>query len=343
MILSRTAYRLSVAVATWAGLSQAASNYAIADIFDPKNFFTEFDFFSQADPTNGFVKYVDASTANRDGLAGFAKGSVYLGVDHKNTTDAGRSSVRVTSKKAFTKGLFIADIAHMPAGSTNAGSCGLWPAFWMFGPNWPNSGEIDILEGVNTQANNSITLHTSGNCRMTNKGSLASTKLSNADCFGNLGCKQDTAVANTYGAGFNAAGGGVYALEWTDDTISVWFFTRGSSLATRLSRDANNSVSDTSSFGQPLATFVGGDGCSIDGHFKDHNIVLNTGFCGDWAGKVWSDDKTCSALASTCEEYVGANPSAFTQAYWLVNSIKVYQQDAAASKGGKRKGMRFAA
>ncbi|KAK0730492.1 concanavalin A-like lectin/glucanase domain-containing protein [Lasiosphaeris hirsuta] len=342
MLFSRAAYRLSVA-ATWAGLAQAASIYAIADVFDSKNFFTEFDFFSQADPTNGFVKYVDAATANREGLAGFAKGGVYLGVDYKNTTDTGRSSVRVTSKKAYTKGLFIADIAHMPASSTNTGSCGLWPAFWMFGPNWPNSGEIDILEGVNTQANNSITLHTSGNCRMTNRGSLSGTKLANADCFGNLGCKQDTAVANTYGASFNAAGGGVYALEWTDEAISVWFFTRGSSMATSLSRGANNSVPGTSHFGQPLATFVGGSGCSIDGHFKDHNIVLNTAFCGDWAGKVWSDDETCSALASTCEEYVGSNPSEFTQAYWLLNSIKVYQQGATIPKRRERKGLRFAA
>jgi hypothetical protein len=23
--------------------------------------------------------------------------------------------------------------------------CGTWPAFWMFGPDWPNGGEIDTL------------------------------------------------------------------------------------------------------------------------------------------------------------------------------------------------------
>lgn len=37
--------------------------------------------------------------------------------------------------KLIGKGVFIADIAHMPGGA-----CGSWPAFWMFGPNWPNSG-----------------------------------------------------------------------------------------------------------------------------------------------------------------------------------------------------------
>lgn len=35
---------------------------------------------------------------------------------------------------------------------------------WMYGPNWPASGEIDIIEGVNLNTHNSITLHTSPGC-----------------------------------------------------------------------------------------------------------------------------------------------------------------------------------
>lgn len=43
-------------------------------------------------------------------------------------------------KKLTRKGVFIADIEHMPGGV-----CGIWPAFWMFGPNWPNSGLVFIV------------------------------------------------------------------------------------------------------------------------------------------------------------------------------------------------------
>lgn len=53
-------------------------------------------------------------------------------------------------------------------------------------------------------------------------------------------------------------------------------------------------------------------------------IVFDTTFCGDWAGNVWGSSATCSKLASTCEAYVGANPAAFSEAYWLINSVKVY-------------------
>jgi hypothetical protein len=31
---------------------------------------------------------------------------------------------------------------------------------WTLGPNWPSSGEIDIIEGVNSQKANSMALHT---------------------------------------------------------------------------------------------------------------------------------------------------------------------------------------
>ncbi|SPQ18874.1 1cd3fd05-b2d5-48a6-a435-eb4b6ae0545c [Thermothielavioides terrestris] len=312
---------------------RAASQYGLVDVYDASNFFTEFDFFTQPDPTNGFVKYVDAATANRDGLAGFTEGGVYLGVDYTNTTTTGRRSVRLTSKKAYTKGLFIADIAHMPAGATGSGSCGLWPAFWMFGPNWPNSGEVDVIEGVNSQTSNSVSLHTGAGCTISNTGTISTTKLLAANCQGNEGCTQQTTSSDNYGTGFNAAGGGVYAVEWTSAAIKVWFFPRGSSAATQLAAGATSSSSssstasspDPSTFGPPLAAFVGGPTCSIDQHFANHNLVFDTTFCGDWAGRVWADDETCSALASTCEDFVGQNPGAFTQAYWLVNGLRVYQ------------------
>ncbi|KAK4154625.1 glycoside hydrolase [Chaetomidium leptoderma] len=325
--------------------ARAASNYNMVDVFDATNFFNEFDFFTQPDPTHGFVQYVDAATASRDGLAGFTEGGVYLGVDYTNTTTTGRPSVRVTSKKAYTKGLFIADIAHMPAGSAGSSSCGLWPAFWMFGPNWPTSGEIDIIEGVNSQTANSVTLHTAAGCSVSNAGSLASTKLLSADCQGNEGCTQDTRASdNNYGPGFNAAGGGVYALEWTDAAIKVWFFPRGTDIATQLSSSSSSSSSspspetstktpDPTTFGTPLAVFAGSN-CSIDQHFADHSLVFDTTFCGDWAGKTWASDAACAALADTCEAYVGANPAVFSEAYWLVNDVRVYQTAGSGSGSG---------
>jgi len=56
----------------------------------------------------------------------------------------GRDSIRISSRKAYDEGIFVLDLAHMPAG------CATWPAFWTLsqaGP-WPNGGEIDIIEGM---------------------------------------------------------------------------------------------------------------------------------------------------------------------------------------------------
>jgi len=320
----------------FASSAQAAAAYALADNYNHTNFFSAFEFFEDEDPTQGFVNYVDAETASREGLAGYTNGGIYLGTDYTNKTTTGRHSVRLTSKKTWTQGLFVADIAHMPAGPTDAGSCGIWPAYWTLGPNWPNGGEIDILEGVNEQDTNAVTLHTAEGCTITNTGSIASTKLGNGDCYGNIGCKQTTTGENNYGARFNKAQGGIYVIEWADDHISAWFFSRSAEIPPQLmttgSGTGGNGTTaapttiDTASFGQPLAKFVGGPGCSISEHFKEHAIVINTSFCGQWAGKVWSDSETCSALGDSCDAYVGENPEAFSDAYWLFNSIRVYQQ-----------------
>jgi len=300
-----------------AGLAASpASGYKLVDKYDDANFFHEFDFFNAPDPTHGFIQYQSANSANADKLAGFAQSGVYLGLDHTTANPAGgRASVRVSSRKTYTHGLFIADIAHAPSST-----CGVWPAFWLTDEAaWPNHGEIDVIEGVNAAMSNIITLHTGPGCTVTNG---ASGNLKDGNCNaggGNMGCSQDTKAP--YGDAFNDVGGGVYAMEWTADAISVWHFPR-----TAIPADALSASPNPATWGAPTAKFVGGAGCDIDSHFKNHKIIFNIATCGDWAGQVWASDPECSALAKTCNDYVGANPAAFTNAYWLINSVGVFQQ-----------------
>ncbi|KAL1997583.1 hypothetical protein VTN02DRAFT_1415 [Thermoascus thermophilus] len=119
----------------------AATPYQLVQSFEGGRFFDGFDFYTGPDPTHGYVQYVDQATALSSGLAQITpNGSVYLGVDSQTTLDptsAGRSSVRVQSKQTYSQGLFVADILHMPDSV-----CGVWPAFWTVGNNWPAGGEI---------------------------------------------------------------------------------------------------------------------------------------------------------------------------------------------------------
>ena len=320
---SQTFMRLWSSIACIAGLAEAG--YTIEDVYNSTNFFSEFGFFTGTDPTGGFVKYASSSVANTASLGAISNNAVYLGVDHTTVNpEGGRAAVRLSSNKNYTHGLFVADISHMPGGI-----CGVWPAFWTFGPNWPSSGEIDIIEGVNLAATDTITLHTSSGCTMSNTGSISSSNLTQSNCNagnGDDGCGSTTADTRNFGAGFNANGGGVYAMEWTSLAISVWFFVRSS-----IPEDIASGNPNPSGWGAPTAEFSG-SGCDIDQHFMKHNIVFDTTFCGQWAGKIWSEDKTCSALGTTCDGYVGATPAAFAQAYWMINSVKVYQAPTAAGK-----------
>ncbi|TVY48138.1 Endo-1,3(4)-beta-glucanase [Lachnellula occidentalis] len=306
MHASTSLVRLSAALCLAAGTAKA---YTLTDTFDKTNFFDDWTFFTAADPTGGFVE-----------SCGVQHAGVYLGVDHTTMNPTGgRDSVRVTSNKAYNHGLFIADLAHMPDSE-----CGVWPAFWTVGPNWPAAGEIDIIEGVNDATTDSATLHTSSGCTMQSTGSLASSILTTGDCNSGTGCGMTTVDSSNYGTGFNAGGGGVYAMEWTSTAINVYFFPRAAGIPSDITSGSPNPANWT----KPIAAFSG-SGCDIDQHFMNHNLVFDTTFCGQWAGEVWGANSKCSALASTCNAYVAGNPTAFASSYWLINSVKVYQASAA--------------
>jgi hypothetical protein len=141
---------------------------------------------------------------------------------------------------------------------------------WMVGPDWPNNGEIDIIEGVNSATANTRTLHTDAGCSLSNSTPSYSGALVTPNCDvnapGQAGCSIDATSSHTFGSGFNAIGGGVYATEWTSAAISIYFFPRGA-----IPTDISSGNPDPSSWGQPQATFSGG--CNIDSHVLDQQIV----------------------------------------------------------------------
>lgn len=101
--------------------------------------------------------------------------------------------------------------------------CGTWPAFWSIGAkrSWPAGGEIDILEGVNGVAGNAYTLHTVAGCSRTTGQSGATSLALTEDCQYQPGCTFKDKQDNSFGPGFNKAGGGVYAAYYSDEGIKV--------------------------------------------------------------------------------------------------------------------------
>ena len=303
-------------------LQLSIAGYVLTDDYSKDAFFGNFTAFTGGDPTQGFVQYTNYQDATTKGLIGsvanYDKAS-YVGVDYVTKTTTGRASVRLTSQKSFNHGLFIADIAHMPGGL-----CGVWPAFWLVGPSWPINGEIDILEGVNAQQANQMTLHTNAGCTINKSGfsgvvNTTSCDGNAADQPKNAGCAIESQDDATYGTGFNAAGGGVYATEWNSSAISTWFFPRS-----KIPSDISSNNPSPSNWGMPVAMFAGA--CDIDAHFKDMQIVFDTTFCGVWASKSWGQQAECKAMAPTCESHVGQMTGYFKDAYWLVNSVKVFEE-----------------
>lgn len=308
--------------------ARQSQTYQLAESWQGESFINDWNFFDGADPTNGYVTYVNQSFAKQSGLVKVTEsGSFYMGVDYESTLNpngAGRESVRIESKNYYTEGLYVIDIEHMP-GSI----CGTWPAFWSVGKNWPNDGEIDIIEGVNLQKANKIVLHTSGSCDVSGSNDMTGT-LSSSECgeaSGTVGC----VVKGTNGSSgdpFNESGGGVYAMEWTDTFIKIWFFPRSQIPASLASGNP-----DTSSFGTPMAHLQGS--CDFAERFKAQKLIIDTTFCGDWAGNVFAES-TCpmsdpSSPMQSCVNYVAQNPAAFKEAYWEINSIKIYQYGVSAA------------
>ncbi|WVF66337.1 hypothetical protein IAT40_001077 [Kwoniella sp. CBS 6097] len=282
--------------------------------YEGKTFFDGWDFFTKPDPTHGLVNYIDGPSA-------FARGNVFwtgdgkpgIQADHWSNLPVGtpRDSVRITTKSLFSGGLIIVDLALTPWG------CGVWPAIWTLGyeGEWPTTGEIDILEGIQAMTNN----HTLPGCEINQTAGLYTGTLGNTVCdstTGGSGCTIVSPSASSFGEPFNSAGGGVFAMLWTGDGVRMWDWNRA-----QIPSDINSGHPKPDSWGVPAAAWDAST-CDPKKFFQAQVIVVNIDLCGDWAGDLYSTFPYCPG---TCAEYV-ANPLNLNNTVMLLNSIKVYQQ-----------------
>ncbi|EJF56379.1 2 beta-glucanase [Dichomitus squalens LYAD-421 SS1] len=309
---------LSLLILASLGVNAFGATYSQSDSHTGTGFLKSFTHEAISDPTHGRVNYVDQSTALAKNLT-FASGDTFIiRADHTTTLSSsgpGRDSVRLQSNKQYTTHVTIWNIRHMPQG------CGTWPAVWEVGADWPNNGEVDILEGVNDQSPNQATLHTSSGCSMPSSRDQSGNSVGN-NCdtasTNNAGCGVQVTQSNSYGPSFNSNGGGWYAMERTDTEVKVWFWPRNGNVPSDVAN--GETTIDTDGWGQPFAYFPDTD-CDINSHFGPQNLIINLTFCGDWAGAVFDSDN----CPGDCATYVNENPAAFTNAYFDIAWLKIYE------------------
>lgn len=308
-----------------ARLQERNSGFSLADSYKGNNFFDGFDFFNDADPTHGMVDYVNRDEAFSRNLSFInAQGQAVIRVDKTTYLGPGqnRKSVRLQSKKTYGNSLIVLDLATMPHG------CSVWPAFWTTSAaqQWPQGGEIDILEGVN-EMTNQMTLHTRPGCVLDTAahvvkqftGKILATNC-DAAANGNAGCGVSDPEPKSYGHEFNINGGGVFATLTDSTGIRIWRFNRDQVPQDLLNGDSPN----PEGWPAPKA-FWASSTCARDFIDQKQQMIFDITLCGDWAGApgVFSS----MGCPGTCADMV-MNPDNYKWARFIVNSLRVFKHNS---------------
>lgn len=308
-------------------LSVSAQQMKLAQNYSGSTFFDRWTFQNGIDAnTTGNVLFQTQEQAKQLGLIGVNNaGNVIIKVD--NTTNGandptfGRPSVKILSNDPMGPGsLLIMDAVHMPFG------CSVWPAFWTQGSNWPDDGEIDIVENVNNAQNNRMALHTLQGCTHPAAGQVQETgTLIAPDCFnqtnGNEGCLIQDNSTNSYGQGFAQNGGGAFATLWDDQGIRIWFFPRAS-----IPQDVPTANPNPSGWGTPTA-FYPSSSCDTSKFFGPQTIIFDITICGNFAGIPSIFNPGCQG---NCTDLV-QDPSNYNTAYFEIRYLTFFSNSTTST------------
>ncbi|KAK7058947.1 hypothetical protein VNI00_001571 [Paramarasmius palmivorus] len=307
------------------------------DEYAGKNFFDGFGFYDGADPTHGMVNsylkrqsYVNASTAFGEGLA-FVRddGVAVIKGDDTNWLADGeyRKSVRISTYAQYNTGLFILDTNTIPWG---CGKIIPWAPLYIhsrlssYMAGVLDAGLRELAIRVHDNQHNQVAWHTAPGCMLNPNASFTGTVVqdggtNNTDCNGlinnNAGCGITEWSRASYGPLFDQQGGGVVAMKWDENGIAVWSFFRAA-----VPQDIVANAPNPSLWGEPSALLMPQE-CDPIQYFKNHSIIINITFCGDWAGNSYAT----SGCPGTCAERL-KNPANFANASWNINHLRVYRK-----------------
>jgi len=323
-------------LATTLGLAHA-QQYTLSQDLAGANFLSAFKYNESAVDFNNFgnVHFLSqaaatASTANLTYVD--SAGRVIVKVD--NTTNGagdptfGRNSVYLESNELMTIGsLLIFDANHIPFG------CSVWPSLFTQGQQWPQQGEIDIIENVNLATDNRFSLHVgSDNCVQpssaasnqtgqisTLTGDISNCTVEPATGGNTIGCVVTETKTNSFGSGFASQGGGVFAMLWDTPGIAMWYFPRAS-----VPSDIGGTASpDPTTWGKASAWYPASSCDPGAATFGPQIITLYVDICGAFAGQATVFAQSCASVAPNCSSLV-ADPANYNDAYWEINYLRVF-------------------
>mmetsp|Transcript_21188 Transcript_21188/g.63306 ORF Transcript_21188/g.63306 Transcript_21188/m.63306 type:complete len:427 (-) Transcript_21188:29-1309(-) len=279
----------------------SAENYVLDWQAAGHSFFDTWDFLTW-DANNGAAQYLNREEAAAEHVTEAHSSHAILRVGARGEY-LKRKSAKIRTQRQWKYFLAAVRFTHVPFG------CGIWPAFWTLasGVPWPEGGELDILEYANDIASQT-SLHTGESNRCLLDGS----KVTRAGCppmpdmnGGNYECK--TAYPDSLGCAPNKLPlqspaewnlhPVTFAIEWTEDFIKIFKIPDY-----ELPTDLVENRPQPNSWDQWLASYYplrqSGASCPDPANvMAPQHLVLNIGLCGDWAGKIWDQSPTCTALA----------------------------------------------
>ncbi|KAE9387848.1 glycoside hydrolase family 16 protein [Gymnopus androsaceus JB14] len=301
------------------GLLTLVHAYDLVREYSGITFFDNWDFYGFRDNlTLGNVYWLDEPDAFSQSLAYVnGAGNAVIKVDDTHTVQnpQNRNSVRITTQDWYAVGsLWIIDLVHMPFG------CSVWPAFWTLGSGtWPNGGEIDIIEGINQMPSNQYALHSTPGCYHNSTPPNQIGETLTTDCSSAAGCTVGELQPNSYGSGFAAMGGGVFATQFR--------CYRRPNVPASINQSTSTSAIDISQWGPPSASYLASGQCNITEFFTPQQLVLDITLCGEWAGLPQFYLPACGSQGPTgiCyNDSVVGSGSNYDEAYFEVAYIRAY-------------------